>query len=73
MNSRFTSVTKGISAAAVRDAKERRAGWRMPPIGELPAPKLTLSTRIWMGVLRGYLLIAVGLVIVKVIELMLGK
>lgn len=53
--------------------RERRAGWRMPPIEQLPAAALSLSSRIWMGVLRGYLVVAVGLVLFKVIELALGK
>ncbi|MBN3808050.1 NRAMP family divalent metal transporter [Paraburkholderia sp. Ac-20347] len=43
--------------------------WRMPPLAELPSPNLTLSKRVWMGVLRGYLLIAVILVIVKVVQM----
>ncbi len=40
--------------------------WRMPPLTELPAARLTRSTRIWMMVLRGYLVLAVGLVVVRV-------
>jgi len=47
-----------------------RNTWRMPPLEDLPAPEhLTLSTRVWMGVLRAYLIIAVGLVIVKVVQM----
>jgi Mn2+/Fe2+ NRAMP family transporter len=46
-----------------------RDTWRMPPLEELAAPKLTFATRLWMGALRGYLVIAVGLVIVKVVQL----
>jgi NRAMP (natural resistance-associated macrophage protein)-like metal ion transporter len=46
-----------------------QASWRMPPLGRLPAPQLSLSKRIWMGVLRGYLLAAVILVIVKVVQM----
>jgi NRAMP (natural resistance-associated macrophage protein)-like metal ion transporter len=45
--------------------------WRMPPLEELPAPQLTLSKRVWMGVLRGYLIVAVALVIVKVVQMTL--
>lgn len=55
-----------------RDAHVDRAArdtWRMPPLDALPAPRVTLSTRIWMGVLRGYLVLAVGLVIVKVVQM----
>ncbi|REE24195.1 NRAMP (natural resistance-associated macrophage protein)-like metal ion transporter [Paraburkholderia sp. BL27I4N3] len=52
-------------------SKETRAAWRMPPLDELPAPQLTLSKRVWMGVLRGYLIVAVALVIVKVVQMAL--
>ncbi|RQS72601.1 divalent metal cation transporter [Burkholderia sp. Bp8963] len=50
-----------------------RDTWRMPPLDTLEPQVMTLSTRIWMGVMRGYLVIAVGLVIVKVVQLMLLK
>ncbi|WP_322045862.1 NRAMP family divalent metal transporter [Paraburkholderia sp. J67] len=43
--------------------------WRMPPLAELPPSNLTLAKRAWMGVLRGYLLLAVILVIVKVVQM----
>jgi hypothetical protein len=56
---------------ALRLSKETRAGWRMPPLNELPPPHLTMSKRVWMGVLRGYLLVAVALVIVKVVQMAL--
>jgi hypothetical protein len=49
--------------------KKVRDTWRMPPLDELPKPNLTLSKRVWMGVLRAYLVIAVGLVIVKVVQM----
>jgi len=45
-----------------------RRNWRMPPLDRLPVPKLTLMTKLWMGVLRGYLLIAVALIGLKVFE-----
>jgi hypothetical protein len=53
--------------------KGARDTWRMPPLDELPPPNLTLAKRVWMGVLRGYLLLAVGLVIVKVVQMTLLK
>jgi hypothetical protein len=46
-----------------------RYSWRMPPLDELPPPLLTFSTRLWMGSMRGYLVIAVGLVVVKVVQM----
>jgi NRAMP (natural resistance-associated macrophage protein)-like metal ion transporter len=53
--------------------RARRSTWRMPPLDTLVPQTMTLSTRIWMGVLRGYLVIAVGLVIVKVVQMTLLK
>ncbi|MDU0960664.1 MAG: manganese transporter, partial [Bradyrhizobium sp.] len=43
-----------------------RRNWRMPPLNRLPALHMTLMTKVWMGVLRGYLLIAVALIGFKV-------
>jgi Mn2+/Fe2+ NRAMP family transporter len=50
-------------------SKEEREAWRMPPLSELPAPTLTLAKRFWMGVLRGYLVLAVALFIVKLAQM----
>ena len=53
-----------------------RAGkeiWRMPPLALLTAPPMTPLTRIWMIVLRGYLIIAGGLVIVRIVQLAMGQ
>ena len=55
----------------LRLSKETRTAWRMPPLDELPPPQLTMSKRVWMGVLRGYLIVAVALVIVKVVQMAL--
>lgn len=46
-----------------------RAEWRMPPIELLPAARLSLTERLWMTVLRGYLVIAAGLVLLRIIKL----
>ena len=55
-------------ASAGGGAPVLRADWRMPPLAELPRPRLTMATRAWMGVLRGYLVIAVLLVAWKVVQ-----
>ena len=44
-----------------------KAGWRMPPLDQLPAPELSLPNRVWMGVLRGYLVVAVGMIAYKIL------
>lgn len=46
--------------------------WRMPPLALLTAPKLTTAGRTGLTVLRTYLLIAMILVIVRVVQLALG-
>jgi Mn2+/Fe2+ NRAMP family transporter len=49
-------------------ARERNV-WRMPPLAELPPIRLTAPSRIWLVVLRGYLIVAAGLVLVRIIQL----
>jgi hypothetical protein len=39
-----------------------RMVWRMPPLDQVSLAELTPLTRIWLTVLRGYLVIASGLV-----------
>jgi hypothetical protein len=46
-----------------------RATWRMPPLDTLAPAGLSLSKRIWMIVLRVYLVAAVALVAVKVVQI----
>ena len=60
-----------IADSAPLVSHAERATWRTPPLDTLPRPAMTLSRRIWMGALRGYLVVAVGLVIVKVVQLAL--
>jgi Mn2+/Fe2+ NRAMP family transporter len=50
-----------------------RASWRMPPLNELPAPHLSPAKRIWMPLLRAYLVGAVILVAVKVVQIAAGQ
>jgi NRAMP (natural resistance-associated macrophage protein)-like metal ion transporter len=47
--------------------------WRMPPVSELQKPVWSKTRKLGMILLRGYLLIAVILIIVKVIQLALGS
>lgn len=48
-----------------------RATYRMPPLDELPSARMTPMTRLWMLVLRGYLILAGGLVLVRIVQLSL--
>jgi Mn2+/Fe2+ NRAMP family transporter len=46
--------------------------WRMPPLDQLTPARLSLASRIWMIVLRGYLVIAGGLVLFRIFQLATG-
>ncbi len=59
--------------APVHTDRSGRDSWRMPPLALLAAPKLPAASRIGLTVLRSYLLIAMILVIVRVVELALGR
>ncbi|GAC1698791.1 MAG: Nramp family divalent metal transporter [Candidatus Limnocylindrales bacterium] len=64
----------GISQLRSRQARparsiEDRANWRMPPLEELPQPIWSVGRRLAMLALRGYLVIAALLLIVKIGQL----
>jgi NRAMP (natural resistance-associated macrophage protein)-like metal ion transporter len=46
--------------------------WRMPPLALLTRPPLSIGRRLGLTVLRGYLVIAAGMVIVRVAQLALA-
>jgi Mn2+/Fe2+ NRAMP family transporter len=62
---------RGETAEPLLDGSQRDA-WRMPPLAELKPARLTMLNRIWMIVLRGYLIIAGGLVLVRIVQLAAG-
>jgi Mn2+/Fe2+ NRAMP family transporter len=47
----------------------RRDSWRMPPLSELPPRALTTLNKVWLIVLRAYLVAAAGLVLVRILTL----
>jgi NRAMP (natural resistance-associated macrophage protein)-like metal ion transporter len=49
-----------------------RLGWRMPPLAALPPPSLTRVDKTWMFVLGGYLMLAGGLVLARIVQLALA-
>jgi Mn2+/Fe2+ NRAMP family transporter len=59
---------RGIPAAEPID-RSQQSTWRMPPLDQLPTGGLTPIKRVWMGVLRAYLLVAGGLVVVRIAQL----
>ena len=54
-----------------RPDRSQRPNWRMPPLALLRRPELSMTRRVGLGVLRGYLLLAMVLVIVRVVQLAL--
>jgi Mn2+/Fe2+ NRAMP family transporter len=47
----------------------KRQTWRMPPLSELAPARLSLTVRTWMFVLRAYLVLAGGLVLIRIVAL----
>ncbi len=66
----FVPTTASQASIPPTEQMQRdRNFWRMPPLGELPPARLTTLSRIWLIVLRGYLIVAAGLVLVRIVEL----
>jgi hypothetical protein len=59
----------GRTAIAAPVARASRNSWRMPPLGELPPPRLSIAVKTWMLVLRAYLVLAAGLVLIRIVTL----
>ncbi|MET3105895.1 NRAMP (natural resistance-associated macrophage protein)-like metal ion transporter [Oxalobacteraceae bacterium GrIS 2.11] len=55
----------------IKPTRKQLDSWRMPPLDTLQPNVMTTSTRIWMGLLRGYLLVAVLMVIYKIVQMAL--
>jgi hypothetical protein len=66
-----SAVVKRRHGVAVQEAMDpsQRSTWRMPALDQLPTGGLTPIKRVWMGVLRAYLLIAAGLVLMRIAQL----
>jgi Mn2+/Fe2+ NRAMP family transporter len=62
------AVTLALGRPVATVPGDRRS-WRMPPLETLVRTPFTLSTRMWMVVLRLYLVVAVGMVVVRVVQL----
>jgi Mn2+/Fe2+ NRAMP family transporter len=63
------TLQRGGSAPKQKDDPALKWTWRMPPLEELAPARLTLLNRIWMIVLRAYLVIAAGLVLLRIVRL----
>ena len=69
-----TSADTGTDVGAVTApaAAADRSTWRMPPLALLARPELSAARRACLGLLWIYLVIACGLVVVRVVQLALG-
>ena len=63
---------RGPDPELVALARMEKETWRMPPLAELTRPVWSTTRKIGMFTLRAYLLIAVILLVVKVIQLAVG-
>ena len=66
------ALLRGPSGAGAEGPELPRAVWRMPPLHELAPLKLTPAKKLWMTVLRLYLVLAVSMVVVRVVQLALN-
>ena len=64
------SGRKAAEAPATRGLD--RNTWRMPPLATLPPAKLSLGSKTAMGALRLYLVVAGGLVLIRIVSLAIG-
>lgn len=66
----YRAPAKRFSRSIVRKSvRQDFDTWRMPPLDQLPRAHLSMLSRIWMVVLRGYLVIAAGLVLLRIVQL----
>ena len=68
-----TGCPPGTRAERRAALREERARWRTPPIGELPRPPLTPARRVGLLTLRGYIVFAVVIMVLKLIQIAGGR
>ena len=66
-----TLALRGRAEVAPAMEADRRT-WRMPRLAHLPPAVMGRGTKLWMAVLRLYLVVAVGLVLVRLVQLALA-
>jgi Mn2+/Fe2+ NRAMP family transporter len=67
----YVTVPGGTAAASAD--RSLRDTWRMPPLAKLPPRPLTRPNKIWLLVLRAYLIVAAGLVLARIVQLAIGN
>ena len=77
-SARKSALAEAAALAEVAELTEQsgtavdKLSWRMPPLSELPTPVIKGARRLGLLGLRGYLAIAMIMVIVKIVETALG-
>ena len=66
-------LRRGRETATEAVDHAQRDGWRMPPLAQLEPVKLSLRYRFWMGVLRGYLILASAMAVYKAVQMAFGR
>jgi len=61
-----------VEGAGEPSGQSLRNTWRMPPLRELAPRQLTSLNRVWLFVLRAYLVVAGGLVLSRIFTLAVG-
>ena len=64
-------VAEAVSSLGF-DESDQVGPWRMPPLENLPPVQLTVLSRVWLFVLRAYVIVAAGLVLVRIVLLATG-
>jgi hypothetical protein len=65
----FGGIRPTVEGPVEPAALSLRNTWRMPPLAELPPRQLTALNRVWLVVLRAYLIFAGGLVLLRILTL----
>jgi hypothetical protein len=68
-----SGALKRLPIATERTKVWNREMWRMPPLSQLRPAQMSRASRIWMIVLRGYLVLASGLVLIRIIMLAMNN
>ena len=67
----FDRRYRKISQAQTIDVSQRST-WQMPALQQLTPMHLTTLNRVWLIVLRGYLILAAGLMLIRIVQLALS-
>jgi hypothetical protein len=67
-----THLLTPMTLASVPRSAPSRDTWRMPPLEDLSPARLTMLNRVWLVALRAYLVVAAGLVLVRIVTLAIG-